>query len=91
MAEDVVVVVVTITKVKGHTRVYAEDAEHVGDVVVYINVCDLTTMKTNPMELIGWRIISMNQGFMPSFRRRKKSDDMNYKITEAPPPLQPKG
>ena len=46
VAEDVVVVV-PITKVNGHTRVDmedAEDAEHVGDVVVLINVCDLTTM-----------------------------------------------
>ena len=33
-----VVVVVTITKVNGHTRVYAEDVENVGDVEAQINV-----------------------------------------------------
>ena len=59
MEEDLVVVV-TITKVNGHTRVDAEDVEHVGDVVVQINVCNLTTMEIHPKELIGWRISSMN-------------------------------
>ena len=47
------VVVVTIIKVNGHTRVDAEEAEHVRDVVVQINVCDLTTMEIYPKELIG--------------------------------------
>ena len=90
MAEEVVVVVVTIMKVNVHTRVDAEDAEHVEDVVVQINVCDLTTIKINPMELIGWRISSMNQGFMPSLRQNRRPNYMNYPITEAPSPLQPK-
>ena len=49
MAEGLVVVVVTITNVNGHTRVDVEDAEHVGDEAVKINVCDLTTMETHPM------------------------------------------
>ena len=44
MAEDVMVDVVTITKVNEHTRVDAEDRENVGDVVVQINMCNLTTM-----------------------------------------------
>ena len=44
-----VAVVLSITKVNGHTRVDAEDAENVGDVVVQINVCDLTTMEIHPM------------------------------------------
>ena len=69
MAEDVVVVVVAIMKLNVHTRVDAEDVEHVGDVVVHINVCDLTTMKIHPMELIGWRIISMNQGLFQVYGR----------------------
>ena len=91
MAVDLVVVVVTIIKVNGHTRVDTEDVEHVEDVKVQINVCDLTTIKTHPMELIGWRISSMNQGFMPSFRQIKRPDYMNYEKTEAAPrPLQPK-
>ena len=47
-----VVVEVTITKINGHTRVDAGDMEYVGDVAVQINVCDLTTMETQPMELI---------------------------------------
>ena len=85
------VVEVNITKINVHTRVDAGNVEHVGDVAVQINVCDLTTRETHPMELIGWRISSMNQGFMPSFRRKKRADYMNYEITEAPPPLQPKG
>ena len=38
-----VVVEVTITKINDHTRVDAGYVEHVGDVVVQINVCDLTT------------------------------------------------
>ena len=71
MAKDVVVVVVTITKVNGHTRVDEEDAEHVGDVEVQINVCVLTTMETHPMEWIGWRISSMNQGLCQVFEIRK--------------------
>ena len=74
VAGEVVAVVVTITKVNGHTRVNAEDMEHVGGVEVQINVCDLTTMETHPMELIGWRIRSMNQGFMPSSRQNKRPD-----------------
>ena len=50
MAEVVVVVVVvTITKLNGHTRVDAEYTEHVGDVVVQINVCHLMTMEINPI------------------------------------------
>ena len=53
MAEEVLVVVVTITNVNGHTRVDVEDAEHVGDEAVKINFCDLTTMETYAMELIG--------------------------------------
>ena len=76
MAGDVVVEV-TITKINGHTRVDTEDVEHVGDVAVQINVCDLTTMETHPMELIGWRISSMNQGFMPSFQQNKRPGYMN--------------
>ena len=52
MAEDVVVVV-TITKANGHTRVDAEDVENVRDVVVQINVCDLTTKDIHPKEFIG--------------------------------------
>ena len=47
--EEMVAVVLSITKVNGHTRVDAEDAENVGDVVVQINVCDLTTMEIHPM------------------------------------------
>ena len=62
------VVVVTITKINGHTGLDAGDVEHMGDVAVQINVFDLTVMETQPMELIGWRISSMNQGFMPSFQ-----------------------
>ena len=38
-----VVVEVTITKINGYTRVDTADMEHVGDVAVQINVCDLTT------------------------------------------------
>ena len=34
----VVVVVVTINKINDHTRVETDDADHVGDVVVQINV-----------------------------------------------------
>ena len=71
MAGDVVVVA-TIAKVNGHTRVDAGDVENVGYVAVHINVCDLTTMETQPMELIGWRISSTNQGFMPSFKKNKR-------------------
>ena len=69
MAGDVVVVVVvvTITNVNGHKRVDVEDVEHMGDAAVQINVCNLTTMENHPMQLIGWRISSMNQIFMPSF------------------------
>ena len=44
----VVVVVVTITKVNRHTRVDAEDAEHVGVLVVQKNVCDLMSMEQPP-------------------------------------------
>ena len=54
LAEDVVVmVVVTITKANDHTRVDAEDAVDMGDVVVQINVCGLTTKEIHPKELIG--------------------------------------
>ena len=72
-----VVVVVTITKVNGRTRVDAEEAEDMGGVAVHINVCDLTTMETHPMESIGWRINYMNQGFMPSFWQNKIPGYMN--------------
>ena len=65
------VVELTITKINGHTRVEAGDVEHVGDMEVQINVCDLMTMETQPMELIGWKISSMNQGFMPSFHQNR--------------------
>ena len=61
VAEDVVVVMVTTTKVNGYTRVDAEDAEHVGDVATQINGRDLKNMEIHPMEFIGWRISSMNQ------------------------------
>ena len=81
------VVVVTITKIKYHRRMDAEDADHVGDMVVHINVCNLITTKIHPMELIGWRISSMNQNFMPIFWQNRKPDYMNYATTEAPPPL----
>ena len=64
-----VVVEVTITKINNHKRVDVWDVEHMGDAAVQINVCDLTTRETHPMELIGWRISSMNQGFMPSLRQ----------------------
>ena len=37
MAEVLVMVGVTITKVNGYARVDAEDAEHVGNAVVQIN------------------------------------------------------
>ena len=83
-------VVVTITKVNGHTRVDAEDADHVGYVVVQINVCNLMTMEIHPMELIGWRKSSMNQEFMPSYRKNRRPEYMKYAITEGPTPLQPK-
>ena len=76
MAGDVVMEV-TITKIKDHKRVDAGDVEHVGDVEVHINVCDLNTRETHPMELIGWRISSMNQGFMPIFQQNKRPGYMN--------------
>ena len=76
MAGDVVVEV-TITKINDHRRVDAADVEHVGDVAVQINVCDLTTREIHPMELIGWRISSMNQGFMLSFQQNKRPGYMN--------------
>ena len=60
-----------------HTRVDAGDMEHVGDVAVQINVCNLTTMETHSMELIGCRISSMNQGFMPIFQKNKRPGYMN--------------
>ena len=63
------VVVVTITKVNGHTRVDTKDTELVGNVVVQIHVCDLTTPEIHPMELIGWRISSTNQGLCQVFGR----------------------
>ena len=72
-----VVVEVTITKINGHTRVDAGDVDHVGDVSVQINVCNLTTMETHPMELIRWRVSSMNHGFMPSFQKNKRLGYMN--------------
>ena len=74
---EYVVVVVTITKVNGHTRVDAEDAEHVGDVVVQINVCGLMNMEIHSMELIGWRTSSMNQGVMPSSRQNRRPNYIN--------------
>ena len=67
----VVVVEVSITKIHGHIRVDVEHVEHAGDVAVQINVCKIRTMETHPMELIGWRISSMNQDFMPSFQLKK--------------------
>ena len=85
-----VLVLVTITKLNDHTRVDAEDAERVGDMAVQVNVCNLRNMETHPIELIGWRISSMNQVFLSSFRQNRRPDYMNYEITEAPPPLQPK-
>ena len=66
-----VVVEVTITKINDHTRVDVVDVEHVGDVAVQINVCNLTTRENHPMEVIGWRISSMNQGFITSFQQKK--------------------
>ena len=72
-----VVVEVTITKINGHTRVDTGGVEHVEGVAVHINVCDLTTMETHHMELNGWRISSMNQGFMPSFKQKKIPSYMN--------------
>ena len=48
MAGDAVVEV-TITKINGHTRVDVGEVEHVGDVSVQINVCNLTTRETHPM------------------------------------------
>ena len=76
MAGDVVVEA-TITKINDHTRVDAGDLEHVGEVEVQINVCDLTTREIHTMELIGWRISSMNQGFMSSFNQNKRPGYMN--------------
>ena len=73
----VVVVVVTITKVNSHTRVDEEDVEHVVDVAGQIIVCNLMTMEIHPMELIGWKISSMNQGFMQSFQQYKRTGYMN--------------
>ena len=70
-------VVINITKVKVRTRVEAEDVEHMGDVEVKINVYYLMTMETHPMELIGWRISFMNQGFITSFRQSKRPSYMN--------------
>ena len=46
------VVEVTITKINVHKRVKLGDVEHVGDMAVQINVYNLTTMETHPMELI---------------------------------------
>ena len=71
------VVEVTITKINNHTRVDAGDVEHVGDVAVKINMCDLTTRETHPMKLIGWRISYMNQGVMPIFQQNKRPGYMN--------------
>ena len=68
---------VTITKINGHTKMDAGDMEHVGDMAVQINVCDLTTREIHLMEMIGWRISSMNQGFMPSFQYKKIPGYMN--------------
>ena len=76
MAWDVVIVV-TIIKVNDYTRVETEDMEHVGDMAVQTNVCNLVTMENIPMELIGWRINYMNQGFMPSFQQNKITGYMN--------------
>ena len=63
-----VVVEVTITKINGHTSVEEGYMKHMEDMAVQINVCHLTTVKTHLMELIGWRISSINQCFMPSFQ-----------------------
>ena len=52
MAEDVVVVV-NINKVNVHTRLNTSDTDHLGDVVLQINVCELSTMENHPMGLIG--------------------------------------
>ena len=53
VVEDVVagdvVVEVTITKINGHTRVESGEVEHLGDMSVQINVCNLTTRETHPM------------------------------------------
>ena len=43
MVAGYVVVEVTITKINVHTVVDVGDVEHMGDVAVQINVCDLTT------------------------------------------------
>ena len=71
------VVEVTITKINGHTKMDTGDMEHVGDMAVQINVCDLTTREIHLMEMIGWRISSMNQGFMPSFQQSRRHGYMN--------------
>ena len=76
MAEGVIVEI-NITKINGHTRVDVGDVEHVGDVAFQIKVCKLTTMEIYPIELIGWRISYMNQGFMPSFQQNKRPGYMN--------------
>ena len=76
MAGDVEVKV-TITKINDHTRVDAGDVEHTGDVAVQINSCDLPTIGTHPMEMIGWKISSMNHGFMPSVQNNKITGYMN--------------
>ena len=77
MVEGGVVVEVTITKINNHKRVDAGDMKHVGDVAVQINVCNLMTRETHPMELIRWRISYINQSFMPSFQQNKISGYMN--------------
>ena len=71
MVGDVVVEVI-ITKINDHTRVDAGDVDHMGYVAVQINMCNLTTRETHPMELIGCRISSMNQGLMPSCQQNKR-------------------
>ena len=68
---------VTISKINDDKRVDVGDVEHVGGVAVQINVCDVTTRETHPMELIGWRISSLNQGFMQFFQQKKRPGYMN--------------
>ena len=75
--EEDVVVVVTINKANGHKRVDVEDAEYAEDMVVQINVCDLKAKEIHPKELIGWRISSTNQVFMPSLRQNRRPNYMN--------------
>ena len=56
----------------------AKDAEDVGDMVVQINMCSFPTKEIHPKELIGFRISSINQGFIPSLRKNRRPNYMNY-------------